>query len=1023
MSLTNIALNSRSMNGQIVISDGVAVLSEGDLDCQDINSDSLTTNQINTTLLTVTGELRCNLNGPLLIPTSISSLTGLLISYGNVTNSGATDFTNFGSTYTSTQQGFRFFNKSNVQTLTNLAIIDNTQTFFSSPLTGCLAESPVSANSVANRSYVDNNFVDRVNNLAQNINGLKTFTNNTNITASLLARTNIKLSEYENTPASNTITLSFPMPETIALRTTGATNNPMTITLPTLSNNERGYVFTFNKLFEDQFGNFNATFQTSSGDKIYTLYGQSTGVTTNTTLLSIDKIQCKLAVGFFGTTNYWIEQTDFSTYDRFKLQEWQNPTATNSLTLSLPMPPTIALRNSSGTSMTITLPTLTTNERGKVYTFVKVLSTKFAVTFNTSSSQWIFPLNNVSGTPTTNTTIFPSGKGSTRLAVGWFGTFTYWIEVSDYSTLDIDENNLIYPRLAIANQFTNTNTFTAESFFNNWVNLKFRTRIYDINVPQTNYTQMYMINGNEFIIYPNANGNFISFYCKDAVLGELQTFKSSALGNTSLVKLTCSSSLISNNLTAPIVLGGTNNIYTNLDTSTGGANINIGARNNNINVKCNFNINESGYGTGQNTLIWMEGNNSRFENQNSTGGTYIFTIVESGTFNPLVINKTSVDIAGDANINGNLILYDTTPSTKTMTIGVLGNTMTFDPDNTVSSTYNFKVNDSSGTLTTTPLTISTASTTISNTLVCNSQATFNNGATFNSVIPTTTITASSANQLVNYSTLTTQGYTTLSAVQSNSNTFTATNTFTGNLVSTSAIIVRASLAIENGTKQMQSYLTATGELTFQPFFVSNSYKFQCLNATNTADKSIFFTFNKTTIQMELEVVENATFNSTASFLGDVTLSKTKNNSTYATYSGLNNSYIGYLTEVPTGIYLSLSSNTQYQVGAITLDSTNVGFWTCNYEVEINCATAGSITKIYVFISDNNVSTTIPITLPGAKANDFSTQTYTAGDSTYHSGSFSFLQSTTQVIYGLQVKVIISSGTFERKGQIRMLRIL
>ena len=1024
MSLTNIALNSRSMNGQIVISDGVATLSEGDLDCQDITSESLTTNQINATVLTVTGEVRCNLNGPLPIPTSISSLTGLLISYGNVSNSGATDFTNFGSTYTTTQQGFRFFNKSNTQTLTNLGIIDNTQTYFSSPLTGCLAESPVSANSVANRSYIDNNFVDRTNNLTQNVNGLKTFTNNTNFTASLLARTKIKLSEYENTASSNNVTLTFPMSETIALRTTSATNNAMTVTLPALSNNERGYVFTFNKLFEPQFGNFNVTFQTSNGDRIYTLFDQSTITTTNTTFLSIDKVQCKIAVGFFGASlNYWIEQTDFSTYDRFKLHEYINPTATNSLTLSFPLPPTIALRNSSGTSMTITLPTLTTNERGKVYTFVKLLSTKFAVTFNTSSSQWIFPLNNINGGPTTNTTIFPSGKGSTRLAVGWFGTLTYWIEVSDYSTLDIDENNLIYPRLAIANQFTNTNTFTGEAFFNNWVNLKFRTRIYDISSPQTDFTQIYMINGNEFIIAPESNGDFISFYCKDATLGQIQTFKSSALGNTSLVKLTCSSSLVSNNITAPILIGGTNNIFTNLDTSTGGANINIGARNNNINVKCNFNINESGYGTGQNTLIWMEGNNSRFENQNSTGGTYIFTIVESGTFNPLVINKTSVDIAGNANINGNLILYDTTPSTLSMSVGVLGNNMTFDPENTEDTTYNFKVNDITGTSTTTPLIISTASTTVANTLVCNSQATFNNGATFNSVIPTCSITASSSNQLVNYTTLTSQGYTTLSAVQSNGNMFTATNTFTGNLVSTTGLIVQGSLAFQNGLKQINTYLTSPGELTFQPFFASNSYKFQCTNSTNTADKSIYFTFDKTTIQTQLEVAENATFNSTATFSGDVTLSKTKNNSTYATYNALGSTYIGYLTEVPTGVYVGIASNTQYQLGAITLDSTNVGFWTCNYEVEINCSSAGSISKIYVFVSDNNVSTTVPIGLPGAKANDFSTQTYTAGDSTYHSGSFSFLQSTTSVIYAVQLKVIVSSGTYQRKGQIRMLRIL
>ena len=41
MSLTNIALNSRSMNGIITISDGTATLENGDLQCDDINSNSL----------------------------------------------------------------------------------------------------------------------------------------------------------------------------------------------------------------------------------------------------------------------------------------------------------------------------------------------------------------------------------------------------------------------------------------------------------------------------------------------------------------------------------------------------------------------------------------------------------------------------------------------------------------------------------------------------------------------------------------------------------------------------------------------------------------------------------------------------------------------------------------------------------------------------------------------------------------------------------------------------------------------
>jgi hypothetical protein len=242
-----------------------------------------------------------------------------------------------------------------------------------------------------------------------------------------------------------------------------------------------------------------------------------------------------------------------------------------------------------------------------------------------------------------------------------------------------------------------------------------------------------MISGNEFVIGPNANGDKISFYCKDATLGQLQTFKSSALGNTSLVNLTCSASLISNNLIAPSsTIAGTNNLYTNLDSVNGFGIVNFGTRGNNINIKCNLNINESAYGTSQNTVVNMEGNSLRFTNNGSTNGNYIFTINESGTYNPLVINKTSVDIAGDANITGNLILYDTTPTTKTISMSLLNNDIIFDPLNTVSTTYNFKTNDNIG-VDTTPLTINSSSTTIQNNLISNAQATFNNFTPISSV--------------------------------------------------------------------------------------------------------------------------------------------------------------------------------------------------------------------------------------------------------------------------------------------------
>jgi hypothetical protein len=48
---------------------------------------------------------------------------------------------------------------------------------------------------------------------------------------------------------------------------------------------------------------------------------------------------------------------------------------------------------------------------------------------------------------------------TTTLTVGFFMTTYYWLEVSNYSTFDRNYNNTIYPRLSIANIFTNTNTF------------------------------------------------------------------------------------------------------------------------------------------------------------------------------------------------------------------------------------------------------------------------------------------------------------------------------------------------------------------------------------------------------------------------------------------------------------------------------------------------------------------------------------------------------------------------------------
>ena len=72
-------------------------------------------------------------------------------------------------------------------------------------------------------------------------------------------------------------------------------------------------------------------------------------------------------------------------------------------------------------------------------------------------------LNNISGNPTTNTTIFSSDKVSCKFAVAFFGTTTYWIEVGDYSTFDIDQNNLKYQSIANMTIYVNRTANITES--------------------------------------------------------------------------------------------------------------------------------------------------------------------------------------------------------------------------------------------------------------------------------------------------------------------------------------------------------------------------------------------------------------------------------------------------------------------------------------------------------------------------------------------------------------------------------
>lgn len=737
-STTNIALNSRSMNGIITISDGQAVLENGDLQCDDINSSSLTTGNITSNIFTCNGELRTNLVGPYVIPTIISSLMGSLISYGNTLNSGATDFTNFQSTYTSTKGGFNFWNKSSTQTLTNLAIIDNSQTYFKNQLIGCTAETPVNPTSVANKTYVDSNFVRLIND--QTVNGVKTFS-------------------------------SLPLCSVIPSDSTQLIN--------------KQYTDSKFQTIADMVNYVNLTTnQTIGGDKTFT-----------GTVFMRDDIRLRDVIApYINEQQIFQEGTTFTFFPLFNSNIYRFVT-----------------KSSIGTQ-----------------------KDAFEITNNTITSNCDFITNN----QTTFNNIAPISNTAPSLAAH-LTTKTY--TDTKFQTI---ANMTNYVDIA-----TNNQIITGSKIFNNDQLFKANVKIYDQTVSSTKYMQASQLI--DTFLLQSQNGQASQFNISlQNVGGAYNTILSMNSSQATIAGSLSVNSILTSNSSATLKNSNTFGTLTS-DVQT---------------------VNS-----------WLD---LKFR-------TRIYDVFGSANFTQLyMIGGLDFVIGANPN-NGTIQLYSKT------SVGADVNMFSFTPTLNTSRV---------------PLT-------------CLQQA------TFNTVAPLCSIAPSSGDSLCNKTYVDSVGASSILALN---NTFTGTNTFSN----------------------------------------------------------------------------------------DVTLSKTKNTSTYATYNGLSGSYIGYVSESIAATYLATLTNTQYQVGAVSLTSANVGFYNLNWEVELNSAgMASTITKIYAFISDNNVSTTIPISYPGAKANNFSTQTYTAGDSTFHSGSFTFLQPATTNIYALQLKIIYATGAIERKGVIRITRII
>ena len=94
------------------------------------------------------------------------------------------------------QNGNATFNTINVETITSSNLTDCN-------LNNCTTNDPTTPQSVANKEYVDDNFVDRTHNLSQDINGEKTFIND--ITApNIFCNTALYLKDYQSLPSPTT---------------------------------------------------------------------------------------------------------------------------------------------------------------------------------------------------------------------------------------------------------------------------------------------------------------------------------------------------------------------------------------------------------------------------------------------------------------------------------------------------------------------------------------------------------------------------------------------------------------------------------------------------------------------------------------------------------------------------------------------------------------------------------------------------------------------------------------------------
>ena len=262
--------------------------------------------------------------------------------------------------------------------------------------------------------------------------------------------------------------------------------------------------------------------------------------------------------------------------------------------------------------------------------------------------------------------------------------------------------------------------------------------------------------------------------------------------------------------------------------------------------------------------------------------------------------------------------------------------MTFDPENTEDTTYKFKVNDITGTSTTTPLIISTASTTVANELISNGQATFNNQSIFNSAVDVNgtmtfydTTNFSTINQSIKTLKIENPVTSGFIILRTRGSSGLVQNTFTFKLLGNTShvdLICESALYLKDSTNQTKVQQVNT-DLEIQNEVVSGAINFTTKDSLSSLATRASILEDQFYFQVPLTISIGASL-----------------------YSSFTSTTIGYKTS-NTGASQTLTSTTGVNSGQLA--SLDAGVWKIDYTATITITAPMSVlTTLEVFLANS-----------------------------------------------------------------------